>query len=42
MSALAIIPAANVTARDGLARSARLMRALGPEAAGIWAELDPA
>tara|TARA_R110002020_G_scaffold105961_2_gene246869 strand:+ start:115775 stop:116713 length:939 start_codon:yes stop_codon:yes gene_type:complete len=41
MSALAVIPAANVTARDGLARSARLMRALGPEAAGIWAELDP-
>lgn len=25
----------------GLARSARLMRALGPEAAPIWAELDP-
>ncbi len=42
MSALAVISAANVTARDGLARSARLMRALGPEAAGIWAELDPA
>ncbi|MEH6808908.1 MAG: FliG C-terminal domain-containing protein [Hyphomonas oceanitis] len=41
MSALAVIPAANITARDGLARSARLMRALGPEAAGIWAELEP-
>lgn len=26
----------------GLARAARLMRALGPEAAGIWAELSPA
>jgi len=25
----------------GLARSARLMRALGPDAAPIWAELDP-
>jgi flagellar motor switch protein FliG len=25
----------------GLARSARLMRALGPDAAAIWAELDP-
>jgi flagellar motor switch protein FliG len=25
----------------GLARSARLMRALGPDAAGIWSELDP-
>ena len=36
MSALALVPAG-----DGLARSARLMRALGPEAAGIWAELDP-
>tara|TARA_R110001606_G_scaffold223862_1_gene371880 strand:- start:585 stop:1523 length:939 start_codon:yes stop_codon:yes gene_type:complete len=41
MSALAVIPAANITARDGLVRSARLMRALGPEAAGIWAELEP-
>lgn len=27
---------------SGLARAARLMRALGPEAAGIWAELSPA
>jgi len=36
MSALALVPAG-----EGLARSARLMRALGPEAAGIWAELDP-
>ena len=36
MSALALVPAG-----DGLARSARLMRALGPEAASIWAELDP-
>lgn len=26
----------------GLARAARLMRALGPEAAGIWGELSPA
>ena len=25
----------------GIARSARLMRALGPDAAAIWAELDP-
>src|SRR3990167_655044 len=25
----------------GLARSARLMRALGPDAAAIWSELDP-
>ncbi|KJS35262.1 MAG: hypothetical protein VR74_16885 [Hyphomonas sp. BRH_c22] len=41
MSALAIVPAGSVTVSDGLARSARLMRALGPEAAGIWAELDP-
>lgn len=29
-------------AESGLARAARLMRALGPEAAGIWAELTPA
>ena len=36
MSALAL-----VSAGEGLARSARLMRSLGPEAAGIWAELDP-
>jgi flagellar motor switch protein FliG len=41
MSALAIVPAGSVAVADGLARSARLMRALGPEAAGIWAELDP-
>ncbi len=38
MSALArpTIPLA-----PGIARSARLMRALGPDAAAIWAELDP-
>ncbi|MEQ9434604.1 FliG C-terminal domain-containing protein [Hyphomonas sp.] len=41
MSALAIVPAGSVAVSDGLARSARLMRALGPEAAGIWAELEP-
>ncbi len=29
------------TLAPGLARSARLMRALGPDAAAIWAELDP-
>lgn len=38
MSALAR-PAAPLA--PGLARSARLMRALGAEAAGVWAELDP-
>lgn len=27
---------------SGIARAARLMRVLGPEAAGIWAELSPA
>jgi flagellar motor switch protein FliG len=41
MSALAVIPDGSVMASEGLARSARLMRALGPEAAGIWAELQP-
>jgi flagellar motor switch protein FliG len=38
MSALAC-PQDNLA--PGLARSARLMRALGPDAAAIWAELDP-
>ncbi|MEO1965935.1 FliG C-terminal domain-containing protein [Hyphomonas sp.] len=38
MSALAI--ARNETPADGLMRSARLMRALGPDAAPIWAELS--
>ena len=41
MSALALLPAGPAAVSDGLARSARLMRSLGPEAAGIWAELDP-
>jgi flagellar motor switch protein FliG len=38
MSALAI---ARPRGSDGLARSARLMRALGPEAAPVWNELSP-
>lgn len=38
MSALAL--ARGETAADGLMRSARLMRALGPDAAPIWAELS--
>lgn len=38
MSALAL-PSGQIPA-DGLMRSARLMRALGPEAAPIWAELS--
>jgi flagellar motor switch protein FliG len=38
MSALTI--ARKETAADGLMRSARLMRALGPDAAPIWAELS--
>ncbi|MEZ5999140.1 flagellar motor switch protein FliG [Hyphomonas sp.] len=38
MSALTI--ARNETPADGLMRSARLMRALGPDAAPIWAELS--
>ncbi len=38
MSALAIARPRNT---DGLARSARLMRALGPEAAPVWNELSP-
>ena len=38
MSALA---RPSVPLAPGIARSARLMRALGPDAAAIWAELDP-
>ena len=38
MSALAISRPRGTT---GLARSARLMRALGPEAAPVWSELSP-
>ena len=38
MSALAITR--GETPADGLMRSARLMRALGPDAAPIWAELS--
>jgi flagellar motor switch protein FliG len=38
MSALA---KPSVPLAPGIARSARLMRALGPDAAAIWAELDP-
>ncbi|WP_162173846.1 FliG C-terminal domain-containing protein [Hyphomonas johnsonii] len=41
MTALALRPASAANTDDGLVRSARLMRALGPEAAGIWAELSP-
>ncbi len=37
MNALARLPASH----EGLARSARLMRALGPEASAIWQELHP-
>ncbi len=39
MSALALASAAPVS--EGLLRSARLMRALGPDAHAIWAELSP-
>ena len=38
MSALA---RPSIPLAPGIARSARLMRALGPDAAAIWAELDP-
>lgn len=41
MSALTVASRPRAGADDGLMRSARLMRALGPEAAPIWAELAP-
>ena len=41
MNALALTQTRTLSRNDGLARSARLMRALGPEAADIWAELEP-
>ena len=41
LPALARDPAAPIPA-EGAARAARLMRALGPAASAVWAELDPA
>ena len=41
MSGARALPAATPVHEDGVTRSARLMRALGPDAAPIWAQLDP-
>ena len=41
MTALALRNQAVAKAHNGLARSAKLMRALGPEAAPVWNELSP-
>jgi flagellar motor switch protein FliG len=41
MTALATLSAPAPLSAEGLQRSARLMRALGPDAAAIWAELTP-
>lgn len=40
MSALPVAYPAKPAGADGLARAARLMRALGPEAAPVWSELS--
>ena len=40
MSALTVARPGKSAGADGMARAARLMRALGPEAAPVWSELS--